>query len=221
VGFDIDGGIVYCHEFEHANRIAFPYIQTASLPVIAGMVSTTTVSTTMLFICCAVKSEGGTDDVSGHTFSAEGTVTAGSGARTHILSLRPKVTYNSIANHIKFVLENLEVLVTGSNPVLWELCVGQAISGTTTFADVNATYSGFEFNTAGTISGSPAIVIASGYVAATSQSRSSSYRNVVNRYPITLNAAGAVRPLGTLSLIMTGIGGSSACRAIFNWKEVR
>jgi hypothetical protein len=36
-----------------------------------------------------------------------------------------------------------------------------------------------------------------------------------------LNAAGAVRANGTITLLVTGIGGTSACRAIMNWKEIR
>ena len=34
-------------------------------------------------------------------------------------------------------------------------------------------------------------------------------------------AAGAVRILGTLTLIATGLGGASAMRASFNWREIR
>jgi len=41
------------------------------------------------------------------------------------------------------------------------------------------------------------------------------------RYPITLNAAGAVRALGTLSVNALGVGGTSACRVILNWREIR
>lgn len=36
-----------------------------------------------------------------------------------------------------------------------------------------------------------------------------------------LDAAGAVRSLGTLSVIVTGLGGTSACRCNLTWEEVR
>jgi hypothetical protein len=221
VGFNIGGVTIYCHEFLHANEADFPYLQTASLPIICGMTCTDTVSTTMYLICATVRSEGGSNTNNGFTFSSEGTVTAGSGARTHILSVRPKTTFNSIANREKFDVESIEILVTGNVPVLWELCLGQAISGTVTFNDVNTTYSAFEYNTAGTISGNPAIVIAAGYVAATAVVSVSVNREFNNRYPITLNVAGAVRSLGTLTLLVTGIGGTSATRATINHRELR
>lgn len=221
VGFDIGGTVYYAHQFLAANSITSPYIQSANLPIRCGMTCTGTVSATMNFLCCSVMSEGGAEDLPGRGFAIDGTVTASSGARTHILSIRPKTTFNSIANRIQFILEAVHLLVTGNNPVLWELCIGQAISGTTTYNDVNTTYSGFEYNTAGTISGSPALVIASGYCAATASTKGDIRADVVTRYPITLDAAGAVRALGTLSLIVTGIGGTSATRSIMNWKEVR
>lgn len=220
-GLDIDGLVYYFHQFDHANHQEVAYMQTANLPIRAGMTCTGTVSTTMRFICASVTTEGGETDVGGYNFSQEGTVTASSGARTHILSLRPNTTFNSIANRSKFVLESVEVLVTGNQPVLWELVLGQAISGTTSFTDVNATYSGMEYNTAGTISGSPALVIAQGYVASAAANKGNVGRTIANKYPIALNQAGAVHANGTLSVIVTGIGGTSATRVSLNWREIR
>ena len=221
VGFDIDGVVTYVHEFLHANRVSYPYIQTASLPIRCGMSCTGTASATMSFICSSVISEGGQEEVAGFSFSASGSVTAASGAATHILSLRPNTQFNSISNRTKFVLESIEILVTGNEPIKWDLCIGQAITGTTTFTDVNATYSAFEYNTAGTISGAPAIILASGYVPASNQSKGSLSAKLSNKAPITLDAAGAVRANGTLTLNVTGIGGPSATQASFNWRELR
>jgi hypothetical protein len=221
VGFDVGGIVYYAHEFLHANVDTAPYAQTVNLPIRCGMTCTGTVSTTVNFICSSVISEGGTDSTAARTFGIEGSGTAGSGTRAHILSVRPKLTFNSITNRIGFQLDSVTVGNNGTRLVFWELCLGQAISGTTTYTDCNATYSAFEYNTAGTISGSPAIVIASGYVSASSGSGTAT-RELLSRYPITLNAAGdAVRALGTLSLIATGIGGTSDVRATFNWAELR
>ncbi len=219
-GFNIGGVTHPVHEFLHANVDVYPYIQSANLPVRAGMTCTGTVSTTMFFVCTSVKSEGGQEDTAARSFGIEGTATAGNNTRTHILSIRPKTTFNSIVNRIKFNPQTMNIGVTGNNGVFWELCVGQAISGTTTYTDCNTTYSGFEYNTAGTISGSPAIVIASGYVGPVTGSNNST-KGLLSRYPITLNAAGAVRALGTLSVLVTGMGNTSACRVSLNWSEER
>ena len=220
-GFDIDGQIVWVHEFYHANVIDVPYIQTANLPISAGIRATADAATgSMRFICSCVLSRGGQDRIAGYDFSAAGAVTAASGARTHLLSIRPKATFNDISNRVEFVLEDLDILVIGSHPVFWELCIGQALT-TPTYADVNAAYSAFEFVAAGTLSGNPSIVLAAGYCAATNQSKSSQRSDVKNRYAITLNAAGAVRALGTLTLLVSGLGAASDCRATVRWRELR
>lgn len=221
VGFDVDGLVYYCHEFKHANYQEVAYMQTANLPIRAGMTCTGTVSATMRFICASVSSEGGETDVGGYNFSVEGTGTAGNGSAVHILSLQPITTFNSITNRSKFVLESVDVVVTGNFPVSWALVMGQAISGTTTFSPVNSTYSAMEFNTLGTLSGSPSIVIAQGYVPASASSKASVSTRLNNKYPITLDAAGAVRLNGRLTLYATGYGGTSATRCIFNWREIR
>lgn len=221
VGFDIGGSIIYCHEFNHANLANVPYVQNASLPIKCGMTSSGTVTTTMRFICSAVISEGGQEDISGISCCAIGSVTASNGADTHILSIRPKTTFNSITNRTKFVPESVDLIVTGSSPIIWKMVIGQAISGTTTFNDANASYSAFEYNTAGTISGSAALILQRGFVASSTQTKGASSPRITYKIPITLSADGLHRANGTLSIIVNGIGGTSACQAVINWKELR
>jgi len=220
MGFDLNGEVVWAHEFNFANSITVPYIQTATLPVRCGMSCSDAVSTTMRFTCSSVSSEGGQENEAGYTFSSGTTViSAGNGTATHFISVRPQTTFNSIANRTKFILESLDLLVTGNYPVKWELCLGQAITSTS-YTSANATYSAFEVGT-GTISGSPAIVMSEGYVPASATVKSSINVKLANRYPITLNTTGAVRALGTLSLVCTGLGGGSNTYASLNWRELR
>ena len=220
VGFDVGGVIIYVHEFLHANTTTHPYIQSANLPIKVGMRCTGTVTTTMVFNCCSVESEGGDRITDAYKFTSEATVTAASGAQTHLMSLRPKTTFNSIENRYSFALVDISILVTGTNPVKWELCIGQALT-TPSYSDVNATYSATEVDSAGTLSGTPAIVIDSGYINASNQSDGQIDILTLSNYPITLNSAGANRDLGTLTLLVTGIGGTSALRGSMSHKEVR
>lgn len=223
VGFDIGGKIIFVHEFLHANEIANPYIQTANLPIRCGMTCTGTVTTTMKFICCSVSSEGGIDDTIGYQFSAQSNlaspVSAGSGTRTHFVSIQPRATFNSIANRAKIVLDSVDVLVTGSNPVFWELCLGQAFASDST-ANVNSTYSVMDTVT-GTLSGDPAIVIDSGFVNATATNRGAINARTNIRYPITLDVDGAARILGRVTLLIRGVGGASNCYGQLKWREIR
>lgn len=225
VGFDIGGQIIYVHEFLNANVLTTPYMQVANLPLHGQITANAGVggASTMYYKCASVNSEGGYSAGLGYANSTpEGTVTAGSGTRTHILSIRPKTTYNGLTNRIKFILEQINILVTGNNPIFWELVVGAAFSGAPSWADVNTLYSGFEYATGGTFSSlAGGIVIASGYCAASATSPQQVAGRVASIYPITLDVAGATRALGTLSLLVTGIGNTSATRASFNFVEVR
>jgi hypothetical protein len=223
VGFDIGGSIVYCHEFLHANLVTSPYIQTANLPVRCGMTCTATVSTTMNFICSAVISEGGTEDINvfGYTFQQDsGAISVGTGG-THMLSLRPKTTFNSITNRTRVAYIDVEIYNAGNQPVQWQLCLGQAISGTTTYNDVNSIYSSSEYNVLGTLSGSPSIVIDGGYVASSGAAKGVTNTAIVSRYPITLNQAGAVRALGTLTLKAISLSATQTCYASIKFREIR
>jgi len=225
MGFDIDGLVVWAHEFNHANEVAYPYIQTANLPIRVGITNGTgtTISEELNFVCSCVLSRGGQDKIAGYDFSVNGSVTASSGSRTYAISVQPDTVFNSIENRVEFVLEDISIL-TGANPVYWELCLGQALTSTS-YSDANATYSSFRYDTAGSLSGSPAIVFASGYIGSGGTGGGSfdvaGDTALTNRYPITLDAAGAVRDVGTLTLLLTGVGGTSACNYSIHWKELR
>jgi hypothetical protein len=135
VGFDVDGVIYYAHEFLNANVLDVPYMQTLTLPVQMLLTTTNTAATkTAAFKCASVISEGGFAEDAGSTFSTPGvTVTAASGVRTAALSIRPKTTFNGLTNRSFVRLDGLELLVTGTDPVRWELCVGSTFSVAPTF----------------------------------------------------------------------------------------
>lgn len=218
VGFDIGGQIVYAHQFLNANVSLYPYIQSANLPIRVGMTCTGTVSTTMNYICSSVSSEGGLSNSPTYTFTTPNTaVTAANGVATYLMALQPRTTFNSIVNRGKISLISIDFSVTGANNVFWQLCIGQALTGTS-YANVNTTYSIMNLDTAGTLSGTPAIILDSGYA---SSNKTATSAIPVARYPITLDAAGSVRNLGTLVLLVTGIGGNTAMSAAMTWTEER
>lgn len=222
IGFVINGKVYYCHEFNNANSLSVPYMQTASLPMQMLVTATSTASTkTSSLKCGAVHSEGGLQAIQHfHQSTRSVAQTAGSGARTHVMSIRPKTTFNSITNRKKFIIDAVNVNVTGSNSVFWELCTGVTFTGTPSYADINTTYSAFEYDTAGVYSTMGGWVISSGYVAASNQSKGSIGANVPITSPITLDRAGATRANGTLTLLVTGIGGTSAMQASINYSEI-
>ena len=221
VGFDINGVVVWAHEFNHANLIAYPYFQSANLPVRCGMTSTGTVSTTMNLVCCTVQSENGESSKEGFHFSQDASVTAGNGSPTHLVSIQPKTTFNSITNRSKIIIDSVDIIVRGNSPVHYSVCLGDVLTGTTTFNDVNATYSATQYNAAGTTSGSPSIIMYQGHIPASANTKGSISETIVMKYPITLDASGAVRPLGRVTVLVTGLGGTSLVEGAINWTEIR
>jgi hypothetical protein len=223
IGFDIGGDIIYAHEFRHANLIAYPYIQSANLPVRCGMTCTGTVTTSMSFICSAVISEGGAEDINvfGYTFETKANVTS-STSGVQLMTLRPKTTFNSITNRMRVAYIDVEIFNTGSSNqhCLWELCVGQEITGGT-WADVNSTYSSVEVNTGATLSGSPAIVIDAGWASVGANSSLVINTAVLSRYPMTLNQAGANRTMGSLTLKVTSFSGTPVIYGGVKFREIR
>jgi hypothetical protein len=221
VGFDIDGNVHYCHEFLNAGVLAVPYMQTLSLPV-QMLVTATTAAKTAYFKCATVISEGGFAEDLGFNFATPPVATtAASGADTAMISLRPATTFNSLANRQRLVLDSVDI-IAGSNPISWKLILGATFSAGPTWAAVNATYSGSEYTSApGTISTQP-LVVASGFLpgAATARGTVSASQKRI-KYPITLDRAGAQRAMGTITLICSGIGGTSACQVSMNYTEIR
>lgn len=224
IGFDIAGVIVYAHQFLHANVISVPYMQTASLPVLAEIIAAAGLAgaATCQFKCATVMSEGGFETGLGRMFCTGNTSITAQTSRTHALSIRPKTTFNGIANRSDFVLTGLDVM-SGANQVVWELCIGVGFTVAPTYVDVNTTYSAFEVGTGGTVPVlTNGIVIESGYVpTGGAAGRVATSQDLSISYPITLSRAGAVRDLGTLTLLLTSFTGTSACQCTMHWVEIR
>lgn len=223
-GFDIGGQIVYAHEFLNTGVFLYPYIATANLPVRVGMYAVLGNPVDMLFICCSVASEGGTDDAQklGYNFVygdvANITSTIGF---DYCMQLRPRPNFNGLSNRTKFILTELEIFNSGNRSAKWQLTIGDPPSGG--WNDVNTNYSAMEYATGGTYGTGTTIVIDEGYAAASGGSKSNNIvTELANRYPITLDAVGNQRDFGTLTLSAQLLAtGASTLHFTMKWKEVR
>ena len=195
------------------------YTQTLNLPIRARISTAAAVAADMRMSCASVQSEGGSESEIGYNFAAQSAGATGNGTRVHILSLQPATGFNGQANRTTFVLEEVDVVNTSSTPLYWELCIGTNVGGL--FLSDNAEYSAIQTNRGGTLTGNPGIVFANGYLQATVQNKSSMSQNLSIKYPITLNASGAPRAFGRVSLLASGIGGAATLQAALTWKEIR
>jgi hypothetical protein len=219
VGFVIGGAIYYVHEFLYANVLSTVYMRTATLPVRYEITNTgvaASATNDLIQICSAVMSEGGLDFVPQRRFTANnGTTLINLTTRRPILSIRPRLTFNSQTNRIPISVESLEFYIDAATNAFVEVVFGGALTGAA-FADVDTANSAAQFDVAATaITGGT--IVASAYVTGAARGIT---RAVPPRTPLTLDAAGVVQT--PLSVVATRIGGGATnVAAALDWLEMR
>lgn len=228
-GFEIRGAIVYVHSLNtispNLNNIGSFNLasQQLALPIRARIRSNVnSVVTTMRIKSIVVFCESGFDRPPDRTISTRNVaVTAPLNARIHVFSIRPLLTFKGVLNRMTAFLRELNMVVLGSNPVFYEFGIGATFSAAPAFTQIDAE-SGFEVGTGGTLTALP-YVLESGYIATTTQSRSAITSALKFLNLITLNQAGAVHALGTVTLVATGLvgPGGSDMAASMDFEEYR
>lgn len=169
-GFVINGQLILCHSFHHANLIGTTYMTTASLPMryeIKNLAATAS-STTLKQVCSTVISEGGyelhgTQQSIGLGANAAVNL-AVSGTFYPIMSLRLKRDREDAI----VILTALSILGIGNNARFRYQILSNPTLGNTSWTSAG-TNSSVEYDlSANTVSGGR--VMASGYLAATTQS---------------------------------------------------
>lgn len=171
-GFVIDGRLIHCHSFHHANLIDSTYMTTASLPLRYEIknLSDTASNTTLKQVCSSVISEGGYELRGAQQSIGMGANTpvnlAVSGAFYPIISIRLKREREDAI----VILSALSILGIGNNARFRYQIIFNPTLGNTSWTSAG-TNSAVEYDmSANTISGGK--VMASGYLAATTQSTS-------------------------------------------------
>lgn len=223
MGFNIDGEVHWAHEFNHANILPNPYVQSFSLPVRYAIYNTAiSAGGTMDAICSTVISEGGEKlhDIPGIPATANNGVTAVSlaGGRRPVLSVRNKTSFNSITNRVVALVQDMSFRIA-NNDALIEIVYNGIISGTS-WSSVDAE-STMEYDVSGsTIYGGTPIL--SLYLSAAAGSKDvQSKENLLSKVVMALAANGTTPD--TLSVVGTTFAGGTAASlaATINMKELR
>jgi len=218
VGFDIDGVFWPAHQFLNANNLTTVYMTTANLPLRYELVATDTIggNVDLIQICSMVTSEGGFETDFGFPRSvANGVVPISVTTRRPVLTIRPKLTFNSITNRGLIIPEEAS-LTAATNNAYWELVYNGVVAtpawtnvGTNSIAEVDIAST--------TITGGE--VIASGYVLSGGfGSRLQIDNSITTRYPLSLDIAGT--GFITLSLVCTSFTGTSSITGELSWREL-
>ena len=172
MGFVIDGKLIHCHSFHHANKITSTYITTASLPLRYEIENLDTVASvsTLKQVCSTVISEGG--------YELRGKQRGiGTPVSTPYDLTTTNVKYPVVSIRLKTSPDRLDAVViptatsilgVGNNAIFaWYLQQGATTSGGTwTSAGAD---SAIEYNLSG-VSSSGGTTLAKGYASSTTQS---------------------------------------------------
>ena len=220
VGFSIDGVIYPAHQFLHAGVLTEVYTTTLCLPLRYEIENTGTAGGVGTFdhICTAIMSEGGFEDPSGLTFTANnGVTTIAVTTRRPVLSIQANtIGPNSVRNIGHIIPKAIDLLVS-TNSCLYEVVLNGTLTGAS-WAQVNATYSLANLDVAATaISGG--VVLASGYVAsAAGAARASAREELFRELPLVYTGLNNVQDV--LSIVCTSLSGTSNVAAAIDWKEL-
>ena len=191
-GFQINGQYIEIIRGNHTNVVDSVYMTTANLPVryevsaTAGFVGTNVLEV----ICSEVSSEGGLEYPNSKPFTATNGRTLISVGTTLIplISIRPKATFNSIANRGLIIPESIEFF-SATQGAHYKIVWGATLtspSWTSVGADSITEYD----VSASAYSGGIAAV--SGYVSSGGRNQSSSgFRSAIKEYPLFLDVGGA------------------------------
>jgi hypothetical protein len=129
-GFVIDGSVVYCHEFNHANRLDKTYMQTAILPLSYRIFNSTAQASGATFqqICCSLLSEGGYEP-DGATYSVNHSLASVPNTSGERVTAGIRMASGRTGNVILPV--KIDIASESSNVVAWKLRLNPTLSGVT------------------------------------------------------------------------------------------
>lgn len=224
IGFVINGMMIHCHSFHHANLIQSTYITTASLPLRYEISNTgiTSSSSTLKQICSTVISEGGYElrglqQAIGTPITSPTTLTV-AGTFYPIISLRLKTSPDRLDAIVILTAISLMGVNNGVN-YNWQV----RASGTTTGGSwVSAgNDSGVEYNITGT-SFAGGRIVASGFFNSANQGSPSIdiLKEALFKFQLERNGLSGTPYELTIVVAASPISSSEKVYASMDWEEI-
>jgi len=220
IGFVINGKLIHCHSFHHANLITSTYITTASLPLRYEIRNTaaTASSSTLKQICSTVISEGGYElrglqQAIGTSITSPYSLTT-AGTYYPVISLRLKST----ALDAIIILTAISLMsAAGTANYVWRVVASATTTaGTWTSAGVD---SAVEYNFTGTAS-TGGRVVAQGYFSGSNQSSAATDILKEALFKFQLERDGLTNTPYELSLLISASAAKSTVHASMDWEEI-
>jgi hypothetical protein len=220
VGFVIDGKLIHCHSFHHANLITSTYITTASLPLRYEIRNTaaTASSSTLKQICSSVISEGGYElrglqQAIGTAITAPYSLTV-AGTFYPVISLRLKTTtLDAIV-----ILTAISIMsAAGTANYVWRV-VASPTTTAGTWVSAGAD-SAVEYNLTGTAT-TGGRILAQGYFSGSNQSSAATDILKEALFKFQLERDGLAGTPYELSLVLAASAATSTVHAALDWEEI-
>jgi hypothetical protein len=220
-GFVIDGRLIHCHSFHHANRITSTYMTTASLPVRYEIKNTTATATpsTMKQVCSTVISEGGYE-LRGDQWSVGTPVQtpktlATAGTYYPVVSIQLKSTnLDAIA-----ILTALSILGINSNPcnAAWRVIRGGTLASPSWQPAGNDSSVEYDMSATGITGGQ---ILAQGYIGITNQASQTIdvLKEALFKFQLQRNSLTSTPE--PITVAMSGSVNSVNALASMDWEEV-
>ena len=218
-GFVIDGKLIHCHSFHHANIITSTYITTATLPLRYEVKNTgvTASNSTMKQVCSTVISEGGyelrgSQQAIGIPINTPRTLGT-AGTFYPVIGLRLKTTrIDAVA-----ILTALSVMPISTGFFNWQIRASGTITGGTWTSA--GTDSAVEYNITGTTH-TGGRVLAGGYFSASNQGVTQIDILKEALFKFQLERNGLTSTPYEIALVVASDGASDTVVASMDWEEI-
>lgn len=222
MGFVIDGKVILCHEFHHANLIQSTYITTGSLPLRYEIENTATTASTSTLkqICSTVISEGGYElrglqQGLGTPITTPTTLTT-AGTYYPIISLRLKTSPDRLDAIV--ILTALSIMgVTNNSNYNWRVVASSTTAGGSWVSA--GTDSAVEYNISGTGT-SGGRILAQGFFSSSNQSSSAVDILKEALFQFQLERDTFTSTSFEISLIISSSLNGSTVYAAMDWEEI-
>jgi hypothetical protein len=219
-GFVIDGRLIHCHSFHHANYITSTYMTTASLPLRYEIknIGTTTSNSLLKQVCSSVISEGGYELRGEQKTAGMDTPTSNNYTLTSLNTYYPVCSIRLKSDRLDAVVipKNISLVGTTASDYRYKIIVGASITGGNWVSA--GSDSSVEFNINATSQSGGKELFSSYLISTGGQSLTAKLEDGLFRYQLERN--GLTSTPTTFTLVVAAKANGDKVLASIDWEEV-
>ena len=219
-GFVIDGQLIHCHSFHHANYITSTYMTTASLPIRYEIknIGTTGNNSIMKQVCSTVISEGGYELRGEQKTVGMDTPTSNNYTLTSLNTYYPVCSIRLKSDRLDAIVipKNISLVGTTASDYRYKIIVGASITGGNWVSA--GSDSSVEYNINATSQSGGKELFSSYLISTGSQSLTAKLEDGIFRYQLERN--GLTSTPTTFTLVVSSKANGDKVLASMDWEEI-